>query len=895
MSRDGTGDARVRGVRFEHHREPLGIGERRPRISWKTATDAPGWRQSAYEVEVREPAAEAGWTSGRVESDESVLVPWDAPELRSRDRCAVRVRVWGADGAGRPSPWSDDAVVEAGLLEPEDWTAELVAPAGEEERPVDGPAPLLRREFALRPGVASARLYVTAHGVYEVEINGVRVGDHALAPGWTSYGHRLRYQTFDVTGLLRPGENAVGAQLADGWFRGRVGFEGGVSKHYGDRVALLAQLEVAYDDGTTERVGTDGAWRSAEGPITAASLYDGESYDARRERDGWSSPGYAATGWSPVTVEPLDAARLVAPTGPPVRRTQELEPAAITTSPSGRTIVDFGQNLVGRPRLRVSGKTGETITLRHAEVLQDGELCVRPLRQARATDTYVLRGTGDVEEWEPRFTFHGFRYAEVTGWPGEIERGQLTAAVYHTDMERTGWFACSDPLLDRFHENVVWGMRGNFLDVPTDCPQRDERLGWTGDLQIFAPTASFLYDCAGLVTSWLRDLAAEQGDDGNVPVFIPFVPAPFGGDEALAAEIREAAMAAWGDAAVIVPWVMRERFADVAVLRRQFDSMRAWVDLEAERAGEDLLWDSGRQLGDWLDPTAPPDRPMLAATDKHLVATAYLAHSARLISRIATLLGRTEDAGHYAALADGARDAFNREYVSPAGRVASDSQTGYALALAFDLLETDAQRERAGKRLAELVAIAGHRISTGFVGTPLLCDVLEEAGELGAAYALLLQTECPSWLYSVTMGATTVWERWDSLLPDGTVNPGDMTSFNHYALGAVADWMHRTVAGLAPAAPGYRRLLIRPRPGGGLRHAEAAHETPYGRVEVRWRREDGALEVEVLVPPNTTARVELPAPDHEPVEVGSGAHRFSVAFRDPDEDERPGAPGWLRS
>jgi len=886
----GAAEAGVHSVRFEHHREPLGIGEPRPRISWKVATDAPGWRQSAYEVEVRDPVGEDHWASGRVESDESVLVPWDAPPLRSRGRRAVRVRVWGPDG-GEPSAWSDAAVVEAGLLQPEDWSAQLASPAEDETRPVDGAAPLLRRAFALRADVASARLYVTAHGLYEVELNGVRVGDHALAPGWTVYRERLRYQTLDVGGLLRAGANAIGAQLADGWFRGRFGFEGGVPKIYGDRVALLAQLEVTYADGTIERVGTDREWRSATGPITAAGIYDGEAYDARLELDGWSSPGFDASAWTPVEIEPLDLARLVAPNGPPVRCTGEVEPLEITTSPSGRTIVDFGQNLVGRLRLRVAGEAGRTITLRHAEVLQDGELCVRPLRHARATDTYVLRGTGAEEEWEPRFTFHGFRYAEVTGWPGEIGPGQLTAAVYHTDMERTGWFSSSDPLLDRLHENVVWGMRGNFLDVPTDCPQRDERLGWTGDLQVFAPTASFLYDCAGMVTSWLRDLAAEQGEDGNVPVFVPFLPLRFGGDDALSAEIRNAATAAWGDAAVIVPWVLYQRFGDLAVLDEQFDSMRAWVDLEAERAGEGLLWDTGMQLGDWLDPSAPPDRPALASTDAHLVATAYLSYSARLVSRAAAILGRTEEAERYASVADGARKAFNAEYVTPAGRVASDSQTAYALALQFELLESEEQRKRAGRRLAQLVARSGYRISTGFVGTPLVCQALQDAGELEAAYALLLQRECPSWLYPLTMGATTVWERWDSLLPDGRVNPGEMTSFNHYALGAVADWMHRTVAGLGPDAPGYRRLLVRPRPGGGLAHAEAAHETPYGRAEVRWRRADGELEVSVLVPPNTTARVDLPG-DGEPAEVGSGSHRFRVPFPGPEEDEPPQASGF---
>jgi alpha-L-rhamnosidase len=818
---------RVHDVRFEHQREALGIGERAPRISFKVATDIPGWTQTAYELEVD------GEPQGRVESAESVLVP--GVELAPRQRRSVRVRVWGDD----VSAWSAPAVVERGI---EDWSARMVA----------APPGLLRREFALRGEVASARLYATAHGVYELELNGQRVGDHVLAPGWTSYHHRLRFQTFDVTLLLRR-ENALGAWLAEGWFAGRLGFNGGVEHVYGDRTALLAQLEVTYADGSSERFGTDGQWRCAPGPIVASSLYDGEIYDARLELDGWSSPGFDDAGWAPVEEIEHDAARLVAPNGPPVRRTQLVDPVD-----SFGTIVDFGQNLVGRLRIRVRGEAGQTVTLRHAEVLEDGELSIRPLRGARATDEYTLRGDG-VEEWEPRFTFHGFRYAELTGVPVE----SVTAVVCHTDMERTGWFSSSEPDLNRLHENVIWGMRGNFLDVPTDCPQRDERLGWTGDAQVFAPTASFLYDCAGMLTSWLRDVAAEQTDEGVVPVYVPFVELTV---PEVPAEELGGPVAAWGDAAVIVPWVLYERFGDPHILASQFESMQAWVDGVADRAGDTLLWDKGLQLGDWLDPTAPPDQPWAAATDAHLVAQAYFARSAELLSRAAGVLGREPEAQLYRNLADDVRHVFGEAY----GEAALGSQTGCALALEFGLLR---DREAAGRRLAELVESAGHRIATGFVGTPLVCDALTHAGALDTAYRLLLQRECPSWLYSVTMGATTVWERWDSLLPDGTVNPGEMTSFNHYALGAVADWLHRTVAGLAPAAPGYRKLLVAPRPGGGLTHASATHETPYGRASVRWEQAD-ELTVDVVVPPGATATISLPGA--EPFDVGSGRHRFTA-------------------
>jgi len=855
----------VKAVRFEHLREALGIGTSRPRLSWTVDTPIPGWQQAAYEIEAYTPEGQLCGQTGRVDSSESVLVAWPFDPLVSRQQLTVRVRVWGQDG--QALDWSEPAAVEAGLLKPEDWAAQFVTPAWPAEPLPDRPAPMLRREFTLRAGIRQARLYITALGVYEAQLNGRPVGDQVLAPGWTSYHHRLRYQTYDVTSLLHEGANAIGVLLGDGWFRGRLGFGGGKANIYGDRLALLAQLEVSYTDGTRERIVSDGHWRAATGPLLANDLYDGETYDARLERAGWSEAGYDDRDWTGVEELAWDKATLFAPLGPPVRRTQLLSPQAIFRSPAGKTLVDFGQNLVGRVRLTVQGPAGQTIILRHAEVLEHGELGTRPLRHAKATDRYILKGQG-VETWEPRFTFHGFRYVEVSGWSGELQPEQLQAVVCHSDLERTGWFECSDPLLNRLHENVVWSMRGNFLDLPTDCPQRDERLGWTGDIQVFSPTATFLYDCAGFLASWLADLAVEQAEQGGV---VPFVVPNILGPNPPAA--------AWGDAAVIVPWVLYQRFGDRQLLADQFDSMRAWVDRIDQIADETHLWERGFQFGDWLDPAAPPDNPGQARTPGFVVATAYFARSAELVGQAAAVLGREAEAAQYRALAQAVRAAFAREYVTPAGRLLSDSSTAYALALAFDLLPEAAQRQQAGQRLAALARANGYRVSTGFVGTPLICDALCSVGLVEVAYRLLISRDCPSWLYPVTMGATTIWERWDSMLPDGTINPGEMTSFNHYALGAVADWLHRTVGGLGAAEPGYRKLAICPQPGGGLRYARVRHQTPYGEAACGWELGDRELTVSVRVPPNTTAAVTLPGREAEGVlEVGAGEHRWTYPY-----------------
>jgi alpha-L-rhamnosidase len=855
-------------VRFEHHDEPFGIGEDRPRLSWQVTTDRTGWVQTAYELELGPD--EAGLASyGRTDSAEQLLQPWPAPPLTSRQRVAVRVRVWGTDDAG-PSRWSPVTFVEAGLLAAEDWQAAMIRPAWHESSESIEPAARLSRTFEVTGPVTSARLYASAHGVYVASINGRRVGRDILAPGWTSYHHRLRYQSHDVTEYLRPGTNVIGLEIADGWWRGNLGFQG-KRNTYGNRTAAIAQLEIYDDGGKVTVVGTDDSWLAGRGPVVAADLYVGETYDARRDKDGWAGTGDAGGNelTAAVAVQDFDPAVLVAPDGPPVRATEELSVRAVLGSPSGKTLLDFGQNLVGRVRFRVNGEAGAEVVLRHAEVLEHGELGVRPLREAKQTDRYILRGGGE-EQWEPEFTIHGFRYVEVNGWPGDVDPDAFTAVVIHSDLQRTGTFECSDPMLNQLHTNVVWGMRGNFVDVPTDCPQRNERLGWTGDFQIFAATASFLYRIPGLTTSWLKDLAVEQGTDGPPPLVVPEVVAekpPFP---------DRPVMAAWGDAAVLVPWVLYQRTGDLEFLRRQLPGMIAWLDAAAQAAGPELRFEHGFQFGDWLDPAAPPDSPGDARTPWQLVAQAYLAYSASVAGEAAGLLGQETESERLRELSVRSRAVFRERYLDGDGRLQPSTQTAYAVALRFGLLEP-AERPAAAARLAETVEADGYRIATGFVGTPLVCDALSDEGHATDAYRLLLQTECPSWLYPVTMGATTIWERWDSMLPDGSINEGDMTSFNHYALGAVADWMHRSVAGLAPAEPGYRKLTIRPRPGGELAWAAARHETPYGEAAVRWELAGQEFSLTVTVPAGCTAAVYLPDGGNTGVEIGSGTHSFSCA------------------
>ncbi|MGN8132390.1 family 78 glycoside hydrolase catalytic domain [Paenarthrobacter sp. 22069] len=710
-----------------------------------------------------------------------------------------------------------------------------------------------------------ATLRATAHGVYEARIGGQPVSDALLSPGWTSYEWRLQVQEVDVTHMVQDGVE-LQVLLGNGWYRGDLGFEN-ANANYGEDIGFIGELELSYSDGTAQKIVTDHYWSARTSDIPDNSLYNGQKIDARLRGAGTALEIHHVD---------FDRSTLIKQVGPPVVRQETLRPQRIWTSPAGRTLVDFGQNLVGWLRFQVQGPAGTEITIRHAEVLEHNELGTRPLRAAKATDTFVL--SGELDAFEPTLTFHGFRYAEITGWPGSLSTENIEAIVVHSEMRRTGWFECSNQLVNQLVNNSVWSQKGNFLDVPTDCPQRDERLGWTGDLAAYAATATFQFETADFLHKWLLDLAEEtrHGKHG-VPHVVPDVLkyANYPEEHAEIEELVAGPKTIWGDAAVWVPEALWDAYGDRTRLAEHYPGMVLHLESVLPRLSENGVWDQGFQFGDWLDPDAAPDEPWKAKADPGVVATACLYRSACFAAKTAALLGKIGDAERWQELAIRTRTAFNDAYVDAAGRITSDCTTVYTLAICFGLLP-ETLLEPAGDRLAELVRDAGYRISTGFAGTPFINRALSETGHVEEAYRLLLETGNPSWLYPVSMGATTIWERWDSMLEDGTINPGDMTSFNHYALGAVVDWLYTHVAGLRPAEPGYSRLLLQPIPGPGLDYAKATLHTPHGPATCGWSRDGERLAVEALVPEGVTADVVLP--DGTTKTIGSGRHSFEVTM-----------------
>lgn len=701
-----------------------------------------------------------------------------------------------------------------------------------------------------------ASLLITARGLYEASVNGVPVTDSVLNPGWTSYEWRLRVQEFDVTDLFFLSADSVSLEvtLGNGWYRGKFGFERQQSD-YGSETALLAALVISYDDGNEQVVRTSPLWRARRSQVTYNNLYNGETIDARLRGGG---PTLAVREVS------FDYSALVPHVGPLTRRVAFSKPHRVWTSPAGKTLVDFGQNLVGWVKARVSGPRGHTVVLRHAEVIESGELGVRPLRWAEATDRFILSGGDDV--FEPTMTFHGFRFVEVSGWPGELDPNAIEAVVVSSDISRIGRFSCSNDLVNRLVHNSVWSQRGNFLDVPTDCPQRDEREGWTGDIAVYAPTACFQFDCGDFLHKWLLDLREEtlHNPSGFVPMVVPDIVKLNPPSNIL--EWIKNPTAIWGDAAVWVPEALWRAYGNVDMLREHYATMAIHLESVERELDEDGLWCSGFQFGDWLDPSAPPNDPADAKADRYVVAQASLYRSATFVAEAAKVLGLAGDAERWGTLSGRVRKAFLDYYVKR-GRVASDCVTVYALAIHFGLLDDDC-RMIAGNRLAELVREDGYHVSTGFAGTPYVTWALSETGHVEDAYRMLLQTDNPSWLYPVTMGATTTWERWDSMLPDGQINPGQMTSFNHYALGAVCDWIYQRVGGISPSAPGYSKVLVSPVPGGGLTWADCSLETPHGRVAVSWELVDTAFSLRVEVPESVTACVVLPNGESHAVDSG---------------------------
>jgi alpha-L-rhamnosidase len=859
----------VKQLRCEYKIDPVGIDIAKPRLSWQIESTEKNVMQTAYEVQValseKDLAREKViWDSGAVKSDASVGMEYTGPALGGEKSYFWHVRVW--DNHGNTSTWSTPAKWEMGLLESKDWKAAWVTPNLQEDETRSNPAPLLRKGFALsaKKKIEQARLYASAMGLYEMHLNGKRVGDEYFTPGWTAYDFRFQYQTYDVSGLLKPGVNCLGAMLGDGWYRGHMAFAG-KRNNYGKKVALLAQLVVTYSDGTQEVIGTDETWKASTGAVLLSDIYDGETYDARLQKEGWDTTTYDDKDWNGVTQIEAPHAKLVASAGPPVKKIEEVKAVRVLRTPAGDTVVDMGQNMVGWVKFRVSAPAGNTLTLRHAEVLdKDGNFYTENLRAAKQTIRYTSRGAGP-EEFEPHFTFQGFRYVAVSGWPGELKPEDFTGIVVHSAIERTGDFETSNPMLNQLEHNILWGQKGNFLDVPTDCPQRDERLGWTGDAQIFAPTASFNFETVEFYEKWLKDLALDQQDDGAVPHVIPNI---------LTHTTRkgDAASSGWADVSVVVPWTVYQAFGDRRVLEEQYPSMKAWVEYMRKQAGDKYLYNTGFTFGDWLAfATTNSDYPG-ATTDKDFLQTAYFARSTELLAKTAAVLGKKEDAAEYEALEQAIKSAFLREFVTPNGRLSSNTQTAYTLALTFDLLP-ESMRAEAADRLAADVRKFGH-LTTGFLGASNLTWALSDSGHLDEAYMLLNRTQYPSWLYPITKGATTIWERWDGIKEDGTFqNPG-MNSFNHYAYGAIGFWMYGVVAGIRmdEGHPGYKHILIAPRPGGGLTHARASIDTVYGRVSSDWQIVNGVLKLKVEVPPNTTATVSLPGGKVE--EVGSGNWEF---------------------
>lgn len=849
-----TAQVSVTNLRTENLLNPIGLDVAQPRFTWQLQSNKRNVMQTAYEIKVGKDGVNVKrniiWTTGKVRSDQSVLVPYESRmPLESNQEYYWQVRVW--DNQGNTSAWSAPTYWQMGLLQASDWKAKWIG-VGYQEDTLMRASPLFRKTFTTKKKIQAATVYITSKGLYEAHLNGKRVGDACLTPGWTSYNNRLQYQAYDVTNLLNAGNNAIGVALGSGWYRGYIGF-GGQKNFYGKELALLLQLEITYSDGTKETVITDESWKSSTGSILESEIYNGETIDARKEKNNWNTVSYTDKDWSPVKIVGTDYSKLIATYNEPIKKQETFQPIKIFKTPKGEQVVDFGQNLVGWVQVKVRGNTGDKITLYHAEVLDKfGNFYTENLRPAKQQNNYILKG-GAEEFFEPHFTFQGFRYIKVEGFPGELKLENFTAVALYSDMQPSGTFECSNPLVNQLQHNIQWGQKGNFLDVPTDCPQRDERLGWTGDAQAFARTATFNMQSHNFFAKWLKDVAADQNPDGGVPFVVPNVL----GKGAVSS-------AGWADAATIIPWTMYVAYGDKRILEDQYSSMKAWVGF-MEQNSTNYLWNKGFHFGDWLFYRPFDDNDGRSAiTDKYLIAQCFFAYSTQLLINTAEVLNKKEDITKYTQLLQNIKDAFIKEYTTSTGRLVSSSQTAYVLSLNFDMLP-ESMRQQAAERLADNIKSYNNHLTTGFLGTPYLCHVLTRFGYTDLAYTLLMQETYPSWLYPVKMGATTIWERWDGIKPDSTFQTPGMNSFNHYAYGAIGDWMYRTVAGVQEDAPGYKKIIIKPHIGGGLTNAKASLKTYYGNVSAGWKLVNNQVELDVNIPVNTTVTIHIPTKNMESV------------------------------
>ncbi len=862
----------ITSLRTEYLVDPLGIDEREPRLSWRMETPRRGARQTAYRIRVAGSASglAAGdadrWDSGRVESDQTTHVAYAGAPLGSRDACHWQVEVWddtGASVVSEPARWT------MGLLEPGDWQAEWIAAdpeviardpeAIEGTATEPGTAAMFRREFSAPAEVVRATVHASARGLFELSINGERVGEDLLAPEWTDYDRRIHYRTYEVTDLLREGANAIGALLGDGWWSGYVGWQETRGRYGSLENSLLVQLELETADGGREVIASDGSWRCEASPVLSSDFMMGETYDARREREGWDSPGFIESFWLPARTVDAPEVPLVAQRSEPVRVTERLTPVSRTRMADGSFIFDLGQNIAGWVHLQLEAPPGTRLTLRHAERLNpDGTLYTENLRRAKCTDVVIVGPSGRVD-WQPRFTFHGFQFVELSGLEGlegQPPDGAVTGCMVQSATPPAGHFECSSPDVNRLWLNGLWSQKDNFLSVPTDCPQRDERLGWMGDAQVFLRTATYNADVAAFFTKWMVDVEDAQTDEGIFPDTAPRLRE---GDNFVGLDDL-CGGAAWADAGVIIPHTIWRVYGDCRIIRRHWKAMVAWLDyLEQANPGHLRVHELRNNYGDWL--CIPSDREFRTHSPmKNLLATAYWAHDASLMARMARAIGRHEESRRFEAMFEQVRRAFRNEFVRPDGSLTVETQTAYLLALAFDLVPADL-REAAAAHLVRNIRDLDWHLSTGFVGIRHLNPVLTECGHAEVAYRLLLQDSYPSWLYPVKHGATTIWERWNGWTEEGGFFDPLMNSFNHYSLGSVGEWLFRHVAGieLDPEVPGFKRFLLYPYPGEGLKHASGRYRSLHGEIGSRWQWDGRQFSWNVTIPPNTGATIAIPA------------------------------------
>lgn len=828
---------KIYDFKVEYQDVPIGLTTKNPRFSWKLDSAVRETVQKSYYIQVIKEGRTV-WDSTKIETSDSILVPYAGEALEEESRYQVKLAVENNHGEMAEAYTS----FETGVFDPQTFQARMITHDFPDKETA---CPVFYRRFRAEKKAAKAVIYLTAHGVYEARLNGGRIGNDRMAPGWTSYHNRLQYQQYDITELLQE-ENEIAITVGNGWYKGIFSFDLRPDR-YGDRVEVFAEIHIIYEDGTKEVIATDKNWNVRTGEIRYSEIYMGETIDtnAPEVREGT------------VSETEFDKSILRAQENGPVRITRRIPAQRCFTAPNGERLVDFGQNITGLAEVKIKGKRGQKIVIRHAETLdKDGNFYPDTLRSAKSIDTYICNGEEQV--FLPHFTFHGFRYICVEGIE-ELKPEMFTACVMHSDMEKTGNFWCSNPKVNQLQSNIEWSQRDNFLDIPTDCPQRDERLGWTGDAQIFSWTASYLRNTARFFSKWMRDVAADSSLEKGVPHVVPDI-------------LGSYSSSAWSDVAVIVPWAVYQTYGDQRILEESWKCMHEWVDYIRNHCNENGLWMTGFQYGDWLALDKEESADRTGATDKYMVANAYYLYVTDLVRQTAEILGYPEDAKRYKELYDVTLESFRKEYYTERGRIVSETQTGCVISLYFNLAR-DQDRETILKTLLTNIDNHKNHLATGFVGTPYLCHVLSENGAHDMAAKLFMREDYPSWLYAVNMGATTIWERWNSIMPDGTFDVSGMNSLNHYAYGSIGDWIYRKIGGINQLEPGYHRFCVKPMFVKGIEEARAEFESPYGRISSYWRCKDGKIRVEVQVPANTAAVICLPEKEEE-IEVGSGIYQY---------------------